>query len=64
MPKMVRKKNSHRDYLQPMKWASMHPRGLVLFLLGRVGVLGFSLFPLNSILQHVPQIPNLFPNMP
>ncbi len=47
-----------------MKWASMHPRGLVLFLLGRVGVLGFSLFPLNSILQHVPQIPNLFPNMP
>jgi hypothetical protein len=48
MPKMVRKKNRHKNYLQPMRWANMHPRGLVLFLLGRVGVVGFSLFPLNS----------------
>jgi hypothetical protein len=45
MPKMVRKKNRHRNYLQPMKWANMHPRGVVLLLLGRVGVVGFSLVP-------------------
>jgi hypothetical protein len=48
MSKMVRKKNRHRNYLQPMRWVNMRPKGLVLFLLGRVGVVGFSLFPLNS----------------
>jgi hypothetical protein len=48
MPKMVRNKSRHIDYLQPMRWANMHPRGLALSLLGRVGVVEFSLFPLNS----------------
>ncbi len=30
-----------------MKWANVHPRGLILLNLGRVGVVGLSLFPLN-----------------
>jgi hypothetical protein len=65
MPKMVRKKNRHRNYSQPMRWANMHPRGLVLFLFGEGGGCWIFNIPIKFplILQHVPQIPNLFPNM-
>ncbi len=58
-PKMLKNIGRHRNSLQPMRWASMHSRGPMFFLLGTVG--GCCVIQIFVVPQHVPNSISLCP---